>query len=418
MTPFSSAKCRDGCRDHPESDGEKKPMSNTLKHTINAQRARLKDMMGNTLSQFARELPPLMADVDKLDAHLVDMFSKLELCKYAYVLDEKAHQISSTVSRYGPDEESRGRDRSERPYLHHIHDETIDFNLSEAYISRNKKRPSLTAVQTVRNPSGQCVGFLGVDYDLRELPLSEVIYAESDQWRQIKGDPAIRGGLFMQQRVESIMDRGIDDALSIHEALVLDHGIYHFHMHFSSSRSTIWHVDDPYVYRILTMEELSDTNTFLAYPRRPYFERAIIPPEDVLKILKQFKELRFADDTIYLRSGSLNIVNGTIELNFSCDGTHYLNYNEFLAKGLEFWFSGNEFPKTVLPADDLDYVKLDVAIEQFAAEGCMKVNKLLYAFANGDISEKIESFSEAERCYIYKELKSVMDVYEGGVCGI
>ncbi len=393
-------------------------MSNTLKHTINAQRASLKDMLGNTLSQFARELPPLMADADKLDVHLVAMFSKLELCKYVYVLDENAHQISSTVGRYGPDEEPRGRDRSERPYLHHMHDETIDFNLSESYISRNKKRPSLTAVQTIRNPSGQRLGFLGVDYDLRELPHSEVIYAEPDQWRQIKGDPAIRGGLFLQQRVESMMDRVIDDVLSMQEALVLDHGIYHFQIHFSSSRSTIWHVDDPYVYRILTMEELSNTNTCLAYPCRPYFERAIVPPADVRKILQQFKALRFADETIYLRSCSLNIVNGKIDLNFSCDGTHYLNYSEFLAKGLELWFGGSEFPKTVVPADDLDYIKLDLAVEQFAAEGCMKVNKLLYAVENGEISDKLKPFSEAERSFIYKELKSVMDVYEGGVCSI
>ena len=393
-------------------------MSNTLKHTINAQRASLKDMLGNTLSQFARELPLVMADADKLDVHLVDMFSKLEMCKYVYVLDENAHQISSTVSRYGPDEESRGRDRSERPYLHHMYDETIDFNLSEAYISRNKKRPSLTAVQTIRNPSGQRLGFLGVDYDLRELPHSEMIYAEPDQWRQIKGDPAIRGGLFLQQRIESMMDRVVDDVLSMHEALVLDHGIYHFQLHFSSSRTNIWHVDDPYVYRILTMKELTDTNIFLAYPPRPYFERAIVPAADVRKILKQFKGLRFADETIYLRSGSLNIVNGKIGLNFSCDGTHYLNSSEFLAKGLEFWFGGAEFPKTVVPSDDLDYVKLDLAIEQFAAEGCMKVNKLLYAVERGEISEKLKPFSEAERSYIFKELKSVMDVYEGGVCSI
>jgi hypothetical protein len=400
------------------STTKKQCMSNSLKHTINAQRARLKDMLGNTLSQFARELPSLMGDAEKLDAHLLITFSKLELCKYLYVLDENAHQISSTVSRYGPDEESRGRDRSERPYLHHIHDESIGFNLSEAYISRNKKRPSLTAVQTIRNPSGRRLGFLGVDYDLRELPHSEVIYTEPDQWRQIKGDPAIRGGVFLQQRVESLMDRAIDDVLSMHTALVLDHGIYHFQIHFSSSRSTIWHVDDPYVYRMLTMEELSDANTCLAYPRRPYFERAIVSPAEVGEILKQFKALRFADETIYLRSGSLNIVNGKIGLNFSCDGSHYLNYNEFLAKGLEFWFGGEEFPKTVAPANDLDYVKLELAVEQFAAEGCMKVNKLLYAVENGEISEKLKLFSEAERDYIYKELKSVMDVYEGGVCRI
>jgi hypothetical protein len=71
-----------------------------------------------------------------------------------------------------------------------------------------------------------------------------------------------------------------------------------------------------------------------------------------------------------------------------------------------------------VPSDDLDYVKLDLAIEQFAAEGCMKVNKLLYAVERGEISEKLKPFSEAERSYIFKELKSVMDVYEGGVCSI
>ncbi|MDH5217590.1 MAG: hypothetical protein OEX19_07835, partial [Gammaproteobacteria bacterium] len=180
----------------------------------------------------------------------------------------------------------------------------------------------------------------------------------------------------------------------------------------------IWHVDDPYVYRILTMEELSDSNIIIAYPNRPYFERAIIPPSEIGKILKQLKELRFADDTIYLRSASLNIVNGKVDLNFSCDGTHYLNYNEFLAKGLEFWFGGDGFPNTVMPADDLDYAKLDLAIEHLAAEGCVRVNRLLYAFENGEISEKLKPFSEAERQYIYKELKSVMDVYEGSVCGI
>ena len=95
-------------------------MSNTLKHTINAQRARLKDMLGNILSQDAKELPALLGDPDALDDHLAELFTKLELCKYLYVLDEKAVQISSTVNRFGPDEEARGRDRSDRPYMAHI----------------------------------------------------------------------------------------------------------------------------------------------------------------------------------------------------------------------------------------------------------------------------------------------------------
>lgn len=393
-------------------------MSHTLKHTINAQRARLKDMLGNTLSQYAREMNSMLGDADALDVHLGEVFPELKLCKYVYVLDDRAHQISSTVNRYGPDEEARGRDRSTRPYMQHMHDEAVDFHLSEAYISRNKKRPSLTAVQTVRDDQGSRVGFLGVDYDLRELPLSEVIYEEPSQWRQIKGDPAIRGGLFLQERVESLMDRHIDDVLSVHKALMLDQGVHHIQIHFSSSRSTIWHVDDPYVYRILTMDELSSPNICLAYPRRAYFERAIVPPGQLDRILQQFKALRFADETVYLRYGSLNIVNGKVGLNFSCDGTHYLNYDEFLAQGMDFWFGGEHFPQAVVPAEELDYDKVDHVIEELASLGCLQVNKLLNLLEKSETPNALKNYSKAEQDYIYQELKSVMDVYEEGVCGL
>jgi hypothetical protein len=51
-----------------------------------------------------------------------------------------------------------------------------------------------------------------------------------------------------------------------------------------------------------------------------------------------FRTLRFADDTVYLRAGSLNIINGMVGLNFSCDGSHYMRYDEFLDKNTEFWF--------------------------------------------------------------------------------
>ena len=48
------------------------------------------------------------------------------------------------------------------------------------------------------------------------------------------------------------------------------------------------------------------------------------------------------DDTLYLRSGSLNIFNGIIGLNFSCDGSHYIPYDEFLNKDHAFWHSGED----------------------------------------------------------------------------
>jgi len=57
-----------------------------------------------------------------------------------------------------------------------------------------------------------------------------------------------------------------------------------------------------------------------------------------MKVFEQFRRRRFEDDIIYLRSGSLNLINGMVGLNFFCDGSHYLRYDEFLDKGLEFWF--------------------------------------------------------------------------------
>ena len=51
-----------------------------------------------------------------------------------------------------------------------------------------------------------------------------------------------------------------------------------------------------------------------------------------MKILEGFRELRLKDPQIYLRSGSLNVINGIVGLNFSCDGSHYINFDEFLMR--------------------------------------------------------------------------------------
>ena len=56
-----------------------------------------------------------------------------------------------------------------------------------------------------------------------------------------------------------------------------------------------------------------------------------------MQVFQQLKALRFADETIYLRSGSINIMNGMVGLTFSCDGSHYMPVEEFLDKDLSFW---------------------------------------------------------------------------------
>ena len=49
------------------------------------------------------------------------------------------------------------------------------------------------------------------------------------------------------------------------------------------------------------------------------------------EFFEKFKYMRFMDEHLYLKTGSLNIMNGMIGLSFSCDGNHYLSVVEFLA---------------------------------------------------------------------------------------
>ncbi len=82
---------------------------------------------------------------------------------------------------------------------------------------------------------------------------------------------------------------------------------------------------------------LKDPNICLVYPPRPYPADAAIPRTDIARILDGMRALRLVDTTIYLRTASLNIINGMVSLTFSCDGSHYMRYDEFLAKGPAFW---------------------------------------------------------------------------------
>ena len=307
-----------------------------LKKTIEQQKNVLKDLLGLSLLRLADDLPPLMNDQNDLNERLTQSCHDLPYCKNLFALDADGVQVSSTLNKDNTDHEAIGRNRADRPYMVNMFND-IEFQLSDAYISKNKKRPSMTAIQVIRDENNKKVGFLGGDYDLRNLPRTQGLYQESEQWRQIKGDPSIRGGLFAQERTESMLDKYYDDVMYLMEELMLEHGVYHCQVHFSSSRATIWHVDNSFVYRILTIDELLDPNICLAYPHSPYFDKATVPSLDIMNIFDKFKQLRFMDDTIYLRSGSLNLVNGMIGLNFSCDGTHYLTYDEFQQKGMDFW---------------------------------------------------------------------------------
>ncbi len=307
----------------------------TLRERIARQRATLFNMLLDPMQRAARRCRKVWEDRAALDDALLGAIGEVPYCKFLYATDPRAQQLSSTASAAGPNPKEFGRDRSHRPYMKHL-DPTKDMALSDAYISLSANRPSITAVQKVVR-KGELIGYLGADFDLRDLPITKDLYTEPARWRQMKGDPSIRGQVFTQKRSQSRLDEKIDDVLPVLEELVLDNGVFHIKVHFSSSRATLWLVDDPYRYQLLEFDDLVDPDIVLAFPHREYPHDAMVPASSIRPILETFRHLRFADDTIYLRAGSVNIFNGLVGLNFSCDGSHYIPFDQFLARDSEFW---------------------------------------------------------------------------------
>lgn len=310
-------------------------MNEILKNAIHYQRVALAEMLSAPLAKLASQCAKVWGSRENMDIVLNDGFHSVPHCLFLYAMDSKGVQISDNISIGGLLPEHYGRDRSGRPYMR----EEVPpwgFLLSDAYLSLRVNRPSLTALQVVRR-NDEVLGFIGADFDLRDLPATTEHYEESADWRQIKGDPSIRGTVFQQQRVESLMDRNMDPACAILEDLITERGLFQAVIHFSSSRATVWFMDDPYRYRIFDHEVLSDPDICMLYPRCPYPEDAAIPQDRVASVLNGMRQLRTADETLYLRSSSINIFNGLISLTFSCDGTHYMSWREFLDKDMSFW---------------------------------------------------------------------------------
>jgi len=306
------------------------------KDSIYRQREELARMLREPIALLAGKCAPVWGDRDRLNAVLLEGFSGIPYCTYLYVVGTDGVQISDNVGDAGLISGHYQRNRAERPYMKEAMP-AWGFLLSSAYISLAAHRPSLTALQVVVSDAGAVLGYLGADFDLRKLPVTAVLYQEPGTWRQVKGDPAIRSTLFQQTRIESPMDRNMQSALAILEELLTERGTFQCQIHFSSSQAIIWTTDDPLRYRILDQEALTDPDICLVFPSRPYPADAAIPQTDIARILNAMRGLREVDTTIYLRTASINIFNGMVSLTFSCDGSHYMRYDEFLAKGASFW---------------------------------------------------------------------------------
>jgi hypothetical protein len=311
-----------------------------VKQIILAKKDALASAIGNPLSALAEQCAQVWPDSDALDRVLLDNISEITNCEFLYAWDLEGKEISSLVMPDSVDQDWRGRDLSDRPYLKN----NLPFKgimLSSVYHSQFSNRECVTALQAVRHHKN-LLGFIAADFSLDKLNAQESTSIEQPQWQQFKGDPAVRGQLFMQQRVQSRLDEHIDPVHATVYDLITEHGIFHCKIHYSSGRCSFWDIEDPYSYHIHGVEEIIDPDIVLAYPLHPYPERARVTPRQLHEVLQEFKALRFVDETIYLRSASVNIMNGMLGLTFSCDGSHYMPLEEFLDKNLSFWLGTNQ----------------------------------------------------------------------------
>ncbi|MDP2809541.1 MAG: hypothetical protein Q8O34_05285 [Rhodocyclaceae bacterium] len=313
----------------------------TLQESVARQRAALKQSLESPLQRVAEACVAAWGDRRRLDGTLDGMFATVPYCRYLYALDTAGVQVSDNVSREGPIEGDFGRDRSHRPYMRESQPAS-GFLLSRSYITLRERRPGLTAIQIVRNANGQALGFVGADFYLQDLPMTRERFEEQRQWRQLHGDPSIRSQVFHQTRTESEMDQHLPTVQGVVEELMADHGMHHIMLHFSSSRAVYWTMDDPYRYRLLDIQALTDPDICLAFRKQSYPANALVPRNRIRAILDALRSLRFVDETFYLRTGTLNLFNGIVGLTFSCDGSHYVPWDEFLKMDVAAWLGTAE----------------------------------------------------------------------------
>lgn len=180
-------------------------------------------MLREPLALLAEKCVPVWGDRDRLNSVLLEGFSSIPYCTYLYAVGTDGVQLSDHISYSGLTHEHYQLNRSERPYMKETMPEW-GFLLSDAYISVPEHRPSLTALQVVVSEAGT-LGYLGADFDLRGLPVTSALYLEPHDWRQVKGDPAMRSTPFQQIRTESPMDHHMQATLSILEELLAERSL-------------------------------------------------------------------------------------------------------------------------------------------------------------------------------------------------
>jgi len=296
---------------------------------------RLAQAVTAPLRMLARRCADAWPDADALDYILRDGIGDIRDCATLYCVNADGLAVSSMVGTRRTAGHWRGRDLSVLP---NIGDKQPlgGIKLSSVFDSAYSHCKCIGASHAVVR-GGRILGTVEAEFALSDLLTGIELGPAANHWRQFRGDPAVRDGLFRQTRVPSHFDANIDEHLATVEHLMREHGVFRARIHFSSGLCAFTVYDDPYSERLHDVEETTNTDLPLAYPVRPYPADATVAPARIHDTLLRFKALRFADDNIYLRVGSINLMSGTVGATFSCDGSHYMPIAEFLDKDLSFW---------------------------------------------------------------------------------
>lgn len=306
-----------------------------LRQEVSAKKRAIAALIDAPLNQLADCCRPVWNDNDALDRCLHQALESLPYCNHLYAIAPDLKQVSSNVGHGCIDPDKREQDLADRPYL----ESTLPYRgfvLSNVYLDRLDHEPCITAVQAV-SADERLLGFVLADFRLRDLPLTAPVTALLHRQQQFRGDPAIRGGIFAQERAQSFLDEHLEATHAMAQTLMQGHGVFHLKLHYSSSRVTLWLLDAPCSYRVHGVEEILDPEICLAYPPCSYSQQASVAVDQIEAVFEQFRALRTLDANIYLRSGSLNLINGMVGLTFSCDGSYYIPVDEFIRRSLGFW---------------------------------------------------------------------------------
>jgi len=268
-------------------------------------------------------------DADALTAILQSDLCKLPHCQLLYAIGTDGKQVSGNVTRNGVDNSWRGQDLSLRPYL----SECLPYKgmiLSAVYLSQRGMQPCITAVQAITE-NKQLLGFIAADFLVKDLP--EAGPTGIQQRNRMVNGPN------QNLRKPSGIDKYIDRLIYVLSTLMQEHGIFQVQVHFDSSVCALSSVEDPFRYQIFSVQELMEPDLFLLYPKHDYDQRAAMKSDKIPGVFAQLKALRNIDKETYLRSGSLNIMNGQISLSFPGKDTQYLGQDDFLNRDLTSWLS-------------------------------------------------------------------------------